>query len=242
MRGLVAPAAPRPARRASRPPVTLTEREPWDTIDLVASGHSDVGVVHSWGDLPVRVPDHVTGGGRPRRRGRPRPPRPPARRPPALATRPRRRGLDRHRRRARSAAQWLTGCTSAPGVPRIAHVSMEFDSHIALVARRARHRAGAAARPAATARGAWSPCRRTTRCRRARVSVLHRRSSASPAALREAVAALRAATQKSAEARFCRPRSTRGSSLPTAANSPIRCSRAGPGRRRPCADQRRPAG
>jgi DNA-binding transcriptional LysR family regulator len=59
MRGLVAVRLPsllaeQPALRLS-----LTEREPWDTIELVASGQADIGVVHSWGDLPLAIPDHV---------------------------------------------------------------------------------------------------------------------------------------------------------------------------------------
>ena len=44
----------RSCARCSRHPdlvFTLTEREPWDTIDLVASGQQDLGIVHSWGDV-----------------------------------------------------------------------------------------------------------------------------------------------------------------------------------------------
>ena len=39
--------------------LTLSEREPWDTIDLVSSGQADVGVAHSWGDVPLAIPDHL---------------------------------------------------------------------------------------------------------------------------------------------------------------------------------------
>ncbi|MCW2845075.1 MAG: LysR family transcriptional regulator, partial [Nocardioides sp.] len=59
MRGLVAPAVR--ALRDAHPALTLalTEREPWDTVDLVASGQTDLGVVHSWGDVPLAIPEHL---------------------------------------------------------------------------------------------------------------------------------------------------------------------------------------
>ena len=59
MRGLIAPVLP--AVLAAHPDlrVSLTEREPWDTVSLVASGQADLGVAHSWGDLPLPVPDHL---------------------------------------------------------------------------------------------------------------------------------------------------------------------------------------
>src|SRR3954465_1801855 len=58
MRGLVAPVVG--ALRAPHPQLALalTEREPWDTVDLVASGRSDLGVVHRWGDVPIAIPEH----------------------------------------------------------------------------------------------------------------------------------------------------------------------------------------
>ena len=60
MRGLIAPVVR--DLRAAHPDLTvsLTEREPWDTVDLVASGQSDLGVIHRWGDVPIAVPDHLT--------------------------------------------------------------------------------------------------------------------------------------------------------------------------------------
>jgi len=59
MRGLVAPCVR--ALNEAHPglELELTEREPWDTIELVASGQADVGVAHSWGDVPLAIPDHV---------------------------------------------------------------------------------------------------------------------------------------------------------------------------------------
>src|SRR4051812_5272721 len=60
MRGLVAPAVRDLHGAHPDLALTLTEREPWDTIDLVASGQSDLGVVHRWGDVPIAIPEHLT--------------------------------------------------------------------------------------------------------------------------------------------------------------------------------------
>jgi molybdate transport repressor ModE-like protein len=59
MRGLVAPIVGK--LRTTQPglEVVLTEREPWETIDLVATGQTDLGVVHRWGDVPLTMPDHL---------------------------------------------------------------------------------------------------------------------------------------------------------------------------------------
>src|SRR5277367_2582917 len=116
MRGLIAPALPPVLAANPGLRVSLTEREPWDTVDLVATGQTDLGVAHSWGDVPLAVPAHVA-----RvvlasdladvivRRDHP------------LADRPVVTPRDL------AGEDW----TGAP--PRIAHVSMEFDSHLALV-------------------------------------------------------------------------------------------------------------
>jgi DNA-binding transcriptional LysR family regulator len=135
LRGLIAPALP--AVLAAHPDlrVTLTEREPWDTISLVATGQADLGVAHSWGDVPLSIPGHVA-----------------------------RSTLSRdladvivrndHPLAARSVVtprdladadwvatpesticrQWLERMYDGTGrLPRIAHISMEFDTHLALV-------------------------------------------------------------------------------------------------------------
>ncbi|KAB2810558.1 LysR family transcriptional regulator [Pimelobacter simplex] len=135
MRGLVATTA-RDLRDA-HPDLTLTlrEGEPWDVVDLVASGQVELGIVHRWGGVALAVPDHV------------------------VATR-----LaddvadlivhrdDRLASRARVTPhdlldvdwiatpegticrQWLSRMYDGTGrPPRIAHVSAEFDSHLALV-------------------------------------------------------------------------------------------------------------
>ncbi|WP_141012927.1 LysR family transcriptional regulator [Nocardioides sambongensis] len=59
IRGVVAPVVS--ALRDAHPDLSLflTEREPWDTIDLVASGQVELGIVHRWGGVPLDVPDHL---------------------------------------------------------------------------------------------------------------------------------------------------------------------------------------
>jgi len=135
MRGLVAVRLPgllaaQPALRLS-----LTEREPWDTVGLVASGQADIGVVHSWGDVPLAIPDHVDTAAladdladvvvpvsHP------------------LAGRSRvtpRDLLDEDwiaTPEGTICRQWLTRMYDGTGrLPRIAHESLEFQSHLALV-------------------------------------------------------------------------------------------------------------
>ncbi|MFJ9316856.1 LysR family transcriptional regulator [Pimelobacter simplex] len=135
MRGLVATTA-RDLRDA-HPDLTLTlrEGEPWDVVDLVASGQVELGIVHRWGGVALAVPGHV------------------------VATRLADDVADLivHRddplaSRARVTPhdlldvdwiatpegticrQWLSRMYDGTGrPPRIAHVSAEFDSHLALV-------------------------------------------------------------------------------------------------------------
>ena len=59
MRGLVAPTAATLLAEHTKLTLTLSEHEPWDAIDLVATGQCELGVVHSWGDVPIDVPDHL---------------------------------------------------------------------------------------------------------------------------------------------------------------------------------------
>src|SRR6476661_3742491 len=135
MRGLVAPVARQLHHDHPDLALALTEREPWDTVDLVASGQTDLGVVHSWGDVALEIPEH-------------------------LATTPLAHDVAdvivplEHRLAGRSRVsprdlvdegwiatpegticrQWLTRMYDGTGrLPRIAHTSMEFDSHLALV-------------------------------------------------------------------------------------------------------------
>ena len=135
MRGLIA--ARLPALLAAHPElsVTLSEREPWDTIDLVATGQTDLGIAHSWGDVPLAIPDHVVCTTLRRdlaevivRRDTP------------LAGRA---SVTPHdlvdegwiaTPEGTICRQWLNRMYDGTGrLPRIAHVAMEFDNHLALV-------------------------------------------------------------------------------------------------------------
>lgn len=135
MRGMVAPVAGKLRTLHPELALTLSEREPWDTVDLVSTGHSEIGVVHSWGDVPLSIPDHL------------------------VTTELHRDIADviaRHDHPLAQLAkvtphdlvaedwiatpegticrQWLNRMYAGTGhLPRIAHVSMEFDSHLALV-------------------------------------------------------------------------------------------------------------
>jgi DNA-binding transcriptional LysR family regulator len=135
MRGLIAPALPPVLAAHPDLRVSLTEREPWDTIGLVAAGQADLGVVHSWGDVPLSIPGHVART--------------------TIAHDLAEVIVRRDHRLARRTVvtprdlagedwiatpegsicrQWLLRMYEGTGrLPRIAHVSMEFDSHLALV-------------------------------------------------------------------------------------------------------------
>jgi DNA-binding transcriptional LysR family regulator len=135
MRGLVAPVVRRLRDAHPDLTLTLTEREPWDTIDLVASGQTDLGVVHSWGDVPLAIPDHLATTS--------------VAQDVADVIVPREHPLAGRRRvtphdlvdedwiatpEGTICRQWLTRMYDGTGrLPRIAHQSMEFDSHLALV-------------------------------------------------------------------------------------------------------------
>jgi DNA-binding transcriptional LysR family regulator len=192
-RGLVAPVIRDVL--AAHPDLTLAlaEREPWDTIDLVASGQVDIGVVHSWGDVPLAIPEHLTAT--------------------TLAFDTADVIVPRdHRLAGRTRVspkdlvdegwiatpegticrQWLLRMYDGTGrLPRIAHQSMEFDSHLALV------RAGlgialiprlgrAPLGPELVAVAAHRPV--PTR----EIKALHRRSMADSPAVRAVLDALRA--------------------------------------------------
>jgi DNA-binding transcriptional LysR family regulator len=135
MRGLVAPVVRDLRDHHPDLVLTLAEREPWDTIDLVASGQVDLGVVHSWGDVSLAIPDHLESTSVARdvadvivHREHP------------LAGRSRVTPHDLVDEdwiatpEGTICRQWLTRMYDGTGrLPRIAHQSMEFDSHLALV-------------------------------------------------------------------------------------------------------------
>lgn len=135
MRGLVAPVVR--TLRDAHPDLTLSlsEREPWDTVDLVAAGHYEVGVVHRWGDVALAIPEHLVATTVAHdvadvivHREHP------------LARRTR---VSPHdlvdedwiaTHEGTICREWLTRMYDGTGrLPRIAHQSMEFDSHLALV-------------------------------------------------------------------------------------------------------------
>jgi DNA-binding transcriptional LysR family regulator len=135
LRGLVAPALPPLLAACPDLRVTLAEREPWDTIDLVATGQADLGVVHSWGDVPLPVPGHVARATLAHdladvivRAGHPLAGR-------AVVTPRDLADCDWVATPEGSICrQWLHRMHDGTGrPPRIAHVSLEFDSHLALV-------------------------------------------------------------------------------------------------------------
>ena len=199
MRGLVAPALPDVLAAHPGLSVALSEREPWDTVGAVATGATDLGIAHSWGDVPLGIPEHVATtligtdiADVIVRRDHP------------LAER---RALTPHdlvdegwiaTPEGTICRQWLNRMYDGTGrLPLIAHTSVEFDSHLALV------RAGlgialvprlgrAALGPELVAVPAKDPV--PTR----RLLALHRRSMADAPAIVALLAAL--AAQNSAEA------------------------------------------
>lgn len=136
MRGLVAPVVRDLHDRHPDLTLALTEHEPWDAVDLVASGQHDLGVVHSWGDVPLDIPAHVVAVT--------------AARDVADVIVPRGHRLAGRTRvsprdlvdedwvatpKGTICREWLTRMYDGTGrTPRIAHVALEFDSHLALVA------------------------------------------------------------------------------------------------------------
>lgn len=135
MRGLVAPVVRELLGAHPDLTLTLTEREPWDTVDLVASGQADLGVVHRWGDVPIAIPDHLDATVVAQdladvvvRRDHP------------LAARDVVTPSDLVDEQwiatpeGTICRQWLTRMYAGTGrLPQIAHTAMEFDSHLALV-------------------------------------------------------------------------------------------------------------
>lgn len=59
MRGLVAPVVRDLLHAHPGLTISLTEREPWDTVALVADGRLEMGLAHTWGDVSLEVPDHL---------------------------------------------------------------------------------------------------------------------------------------------------------------------------------------
>lgn len=135
VRGLIAPALPSVLAAYPQLRVTLTEHEPWDAIDLVATGQADLGVAHSWGHVPLPVPGHLTSTTLGHdlaevivRRDHPLAGRP--------VVTPRDLAAEDWIATPEGSIcrQWLLRMYDGTGgLPQIAHVSMEFESHLALV-------------------------------------------------------------------------------------------------------------
>ncbi len=135
MRGIVAPAVRILLEQHRDLTLTLTEHEPWGTVDLIASGQQDLGIVHSWGDLPLDIPEHLVALT--------------IARDVADVIVPREHRLAGRTRvspgdlveeswvatpEGTICRQWLTRMYDGTArTPRIAHVAYEFDSHLALV-------------------------------------------------------------------------------------------------------------
>ncbi len=135
VRGVVAPALGALSRTHPDLIVSVREEEPWRTLELVAAGHTDLGLVHSWGDLPLDVPDDLVAL--------------PVLRDEAdiviradhpLAERRRLTPYDLSDEvwvgtpQGTICRQWLHRMYVGTGrSPRIAHVSLEYASHLALV-------------------------------------------------------------------------------------------------------------
>ncbi|MBC2932175.1 LysR family transcriptional regulator [Nocardioides sp. zg-1228] len=135
MRGLVAASVRDLLDRHPELSLTLTEREPWDTVDLVAAGQQDLGIVHQWGDVPLHLPDHLVSVTIARDVADVIVPRDHR-----LAGRTRVSPRDLVDEawvatpEGSICRQWLRRMYDGTGrAPRIAHVAMEFDSHLALV-------------------------------------------------------------------------------------------------------------
>ena len=58
-RGLVAPLLAKLAVAGSAVRVRLIEHDPWDSIELVATGQMDLAIVHDWNTVPLRIPAHL---------------------------------------------------------------------------------------------------------------------------------------------------------------------------------------
>ncbi|OFE17755.1 LysR family transcriptional regulator [Humibacillus sp. DSM 29435] len=58
-RGLVVAALARLGREAPAVVLRPDEIDPWDAVDAVATGTHDVALVHNWEPLPLAIPDHL---------------------------------------------------------------------------------------------------------------------------------------------------------------------------------------
>lgn len=136
LRGLVAPIARSLMDAHPDLELTLVEQEPWESIDLVAAGQAELAIAHSWGDVPLVIPDQLTGQVLLRDRADVIVP---AEHPLATRSRVSPRDLVDEAWIATPEGticrQWLRRMYDGTGhAPRIAHVAHDFDGHLAMVA------------------------------------------------------------------------------------------------------------
>ncbi len=136
VRGLLANALPGVLGQHPGLEVRLLERDPWEAVDLIATGRSDIGLVHSWGDVPLAIPDHVHSVHLMRDVADVLLPRSHR-----LSKRAKVTPLDLRNERWVATPEnticreWLTRMHDGTGgLPNIVHQSGEFESHIVLVA------------------------------------------------------------------------------------------------------------
>lgn len=136
MRGLVGPVAATVMAAHPELRLRLAEVEPWQAVDQVATGHADLAVVHRWGDVPIDIPDHLD-----RRTVHRDEAEVIVRTDHRLAARKTLTPKDLVDERwiatpeGTICRQWLSRMYAGTGrLPAIEHTSLEFDSHLALVA------------------------------------------------------------------------------------------------------------
>lgn len=133
-RGLLADTAGRLLMAHRELKLSIRESEPWETVDLVATGRVEIGVIHTWGDVSLEIPEHllatsVCGDAADviMRTDHPL----------ALAPHVTPRDLIDEKWIATPPGticrQWLNRMYDGTGrLPRIVHEAMEFDSHLAM--------------------------------------------------------------------------------------------------------------
>jgi DNA-binding transcriptional LysR family regulator len=136
VRGLIGPVAADLMRAHPALRLRLAEVEPWQAVDQVATGQADLAVVHRWGDVPIAVPDHLE-----RRTVHHDEAEVVVRTDHHLARRRRVTPADLVEERwiatpeGTICRQWLSRMYAGTGrLPAIEHTSLEFDSHLTLVA------------------------------------------------------------------------------------------------------------
>ena len=135
MRGLVAPVVRDVLKAHPDLSLRVMEVEPWAAIDLVAAGQCEIAVVHNWGDVPLPIPDHLAGHSLLKDEAHVLVPA--GHRLAGRAMLSPRDLVDEDwiaTPEGTICRQWLHRMYDGTGrLPRIAHQSLEFDSHIALV-------------------------------------------------------------------------------------------------------------